>query len=149
MDGGATWTNITQGPNQVNVHVDFHAAAFSNDNTKLYVANDGGVYSSTDFLGVSPNWTSLNTSLEITQFYDLSVHPADISRAIGGTQDHGDALYRGSSAWDLAFACESGHGGFDPVAPNNVYVVCLGGGTVLKSQKEGFPGTWFVRSDGI
>ncbi len=149
MDGGATWTNINQGPNHVDVHVDFHAAAFSKDNTKLYVANDGGVYSSTDFLEVSPNWTSLNTSLKITQFYDLSVHPSEINRAIGGTQDHGDALYRGSMAWDLAFACESGHGGFDPAAPNNVYVVCLGGGTVLKSQVEGLPGTWLVQSSGI
>jgi photosystem II stability/assembly factor-like uncharacterized protein len=149
MDGGATWTNISQGPNQVALHVDFHAIAFSNDYKRMYVANDGGVYYSTDFLSTSPNWINLNNSMRITEFYDLSVHPTRLDRAIGGTQDHSDALYLGSTAWDLAFACESGHGGFDPVAPNNVYVVCLGGGTVLKSQLDGFPGTWLNQSNGI
>ena len=36
------------GPNQSSIHVDFHYLAFTPDGNKLFLANDGGMYSTTD-----------------------------------------------------------------------------------------------------
>ncbi len=49
MDGGVTWNQLSYiGPNQVQIHVDEHYLAFTPDGSKLYIGNDGGMYSTTD-----------------------------------------------------------------------------------------------------
>lgn len=129
MDGGNTWQVMPNiGPNRVQIHVDQHYLAFTPDATKLYVANDGGIYSTTDAtvdnVG-SINWTSLNTTLAITQFYPgFSLHPTDPAIAIGGTQDNGTQRYSGQPVWNNVTCGDGGFAAIDPSSPGIVYSAC-------------------------
>ena len=126
LDGGNTWTELAQaGPNNVLIHVDQHYFAFTNDGSKLYIANDGGMYSTTDAGASRVNFTNLNATLAITQFYPgFSVHPSDPTIAIGGTQDNGTQHYSGSMSWDTVTCGDGGNTAIDPSAPNIAYSAC-------------------------
>src|SRR5260370_19635146 len=81
LNGGSTWSSLNRiGPNGVEIHVDEHYLAFTSDGAKLYVANDGGIYSTTDISApaIQVNWTELNDTRSITQFYPgISIHPSN------------------------------------------------------------------------
>ena len=123
-DGGTTWSLLGGGANGVNVHTDGHAVAFSPTGGTVYVGSDGGVWSSTNVTASTVNWTSLNSTLELTQFYNgLSVDPTNVNRMFGGAQDNGPQAYTDSLTWNGVAAC--GDGGFsaiDPLSPDTVYV---------------------------
>ncbi|MCA1643759.1 MAG: hypothetical protein LC785_17880, partial [Acidobacteria bacterium] len=102
-DGGATWTGVTKnfsgsnfGYNPFNStsHPDQHCFAFSPGSPQtFYIGNDGGV-SKTTTGGDSPGpgvpaFTSLNSSLSLSQFVRVVSHPTDPNFQIGGTQDNG------------------------------------------------------------
>ncbi len=151
-DGGASWTDISGGgSNGVHIHVDQQAVAFAAGGTKLYVGNDGGVYSTSDVGSTSPNWTSLNSTLAITQFYPgLSIHPSDPNIGFGGTQDTGTQKYSGSLAWTWIGECgDGGWTAIDPSNPSTVYKNCITGGPVWKSTSGGDAGTWTRAQNGI
>ncbi len=73
-------------------------------NKTVFVANDGGIQTTSDIMGAFPagtGWTSLASQLGITQFVAGAV-AADGSVAIGGAQDNGILRYRpgdGANAW--------------------------------------------------
>lgn len=117
LDGGATWSITSPiGPNLVATHVDQHAFAFTPDGSKLYIGNDGGMYTTTDITAPvsSLNWNSLNNALAITQFYPgMAVDPENVASAIGGTQDNGIQRYDGDLSWTNVYAC--GDGGFTAI----------------------------------
>src|SRR5207253_10203402 len=70
--------------------------AVSADGTKVYVGNDGGVWSTP----LSVSWSNLNASLGITQFYPgLSIDPGNVNRSFAGAQDNGSQQYSGSLTW--------------------------------------------------
>jgi photosystem II stability/assembly factor-like uncharacterized protein len=123
-DGGTTWALLGGGANGVNVHTDGHAVAFSPSGSTVYVGTDGGVWSSTNVTASTVNWTSLNATLAITQFYNgLSVDPTNVNRMFGGAQDNGPQGYTDSLTWNGVAPC--GDGGFsaiDPLSPDTVYV---------------------------
>ena len=48
FDGGATWSTLRSDEFGGVLHPDTHALAFSSDGGKLYIGNDGGVYSTMD-----------------------------------------------------------------------------------------------------
>jgi photosystem II stability/assembly factor-like uncharacterized protein len=141
-DGGATWTLLGAGANGVNVHTDAHAVAFSADGGTVYIGSDGGVWSSTDVAAATVNWTSLNATLGLTQFYNgVSVDPTNVNRAFGGAQDNGVQAYTGGLTWNVVALC--GDGGFtaiDPVTPTTVYAT--GHSCVQKSTMGGGVGTF-------
>lgn len=92
---GGSYTNLTANlsatfqfnPSNSTSHIDQHALAFSPaDPNVVYIANDGGISKSTDG---GRRFSSLNSSLSLTQFYNLSIHPADPSVCFGGAQDNG------------------------------------------------------------
>ncbi len=129
LDGGSTWSMTSSiGPNRVATHVDQHAFAFTPDGSKLYIGNDGGMYTTTDITAPvsSLNWNSLNNTLAIAQFYPgMSIDPENVASAIGGTQDNGIQRYDGDLRWTDVNAC--GDGGFtaiDPSAPLLAYGAC-------------------------
>ena len=95
--------------NGVQLHADTNAFAFSNQGVRLYVGNDGGVWSSESALTKSVSWTMLNTTLAITQMNSISLHPTDPSIAMIGTQDNGEQRYSGGQAWEKV-ACGDGGG---------------------------------------
>ena len=135
-DGAASFTNILNG-----IHVDQHALAFMPGTpTTIFSGNDGGIFKSTNS---GSSWTSLNTNIAITQFYDgVSVHPTDANIALGGTQDNHTLLYTGSTTWaPVSFSgvggCDGGYTGIDFTTPATRYAECQWGGGVAPSGYSG------------
>jgi len=126
MNGGSTWNQINRiGPNQVQIHVDEHYLAFTPDGTKLFVGNDGGVYSTTDVSNSVVSWTELNNTLAITQFYPgASIHPSNANIGFGGAQDNGTQRYDGSPNWTTVTCGDGGFTAIDPTLPSIAYVAC-------------------------
>ncbi|HEY6393275.1 MAG TPA: hypothetical protein VIX89_18480, partial [Bryobacteraceae bacterium] len=126
LNGGNTWTSLSRiGPNGVEIHVDEHYLAFTNDGSKLYVANDGGMYSTTTITGNQVNWTELNDTLSITQFYPgLSIHPTDSAISFGGAQDNGTQRFGGAVSWNNVTCGDGGFTAIDAAIPSIVYSAC-------------------------
>jgi len=149
LDGGATWTVLSSAASGSPLHADMHALAFSTDGTKLYLGNDGGVWSTTDVTATTVNFTPLNTSLAITQFYPgISIRLADLNAGFGGTQDNGVQRYSGVLPW---FQVECGDGGWTAIdfnTPSIVYATCEQI-RILKSTSNGDFGSWGPAQTGI
>jgi uncharacterized protein (TIGR03437 family) len=126
LDGGNTWTVLPQtGPNSTVIHVDEHFFAFTPDGTKLYIANDGGVYSTTDVTNTRVNWTALNNTLAVTQFYPgMSIDPGNAENAVGGTQDNGTQEFNGDVNWSNVSCGDGGFTALDPAFPTLLYAAC-------------------------
>ena len=145
VDGGASWSPLSfVGPNRIRLHSDEHNLAFTPDGAKLYVTNDGGVYSTTDVTNAPVNWTELNDTLALTQFYPgLSIHPSDPAAGLGGSQDNGTQQYAGSPSWSNVTCGDGGFTAIDAALPSIAYAACQniqilrtsdGGSTWLRSQ---------------
>lgn len=118
-DGANAWTNILNvygnGP-LATTHPDQHAAVFGPGGT-LFLGNDGGVYQSTNG---GTSFSSLNATINVSQFNGIAVHPTNVDFAIGGTQDNGNQRYVGTPVWSDRTA---GDGGFNLIrrdAPSQV-----------------------------
>ncbi|HEV2222930.1 MAG TPA: hypothetical protein VGR84_08010 [Candidatus Acidoferrales bacterium] len=143
-DGGQSWSDVScDNSSGTFIHVDTHAFAFGPSN-KFFIGNDGGVWSSTNVI-TSPggqNWTNLNNTLSLTQFYPgNSIHPSDPEIGFGGTQDNGMQMFNGQLQWSDTASCGDGAWtAVDPSTPSTVYTTCeaIGQiGTILKNQEDG------------
>ena len=122
LDGGITWQSQQLGiPGYP--HVDHHAMAFTKDGTRLYNANDGGMWS-TDALRSAPIvWNNLNATLGITQYYPgLAMHPTNPLLTLGGAQDNGVHLYTGQLTWEALLGGDGGWSAIDPSLPETAYM---------------------------
>lgn len=73
------------------VHADKHRIVFDPSNPDIaYIANDGGVYKTTNFTATNPTYSQYNFNFRVTQYYGLGVGPNDV--VLGGTQDNGSHL---------------------------------------------------------
>lgn len=74
-------------------HTDQHDFLIDPTNPSHFlIGNDGGIYSvneSGTLQSPSFSYTSLNSDLDITQFYGIDVNPADNAWILGGSQDNG------------------------------------------------------------
>lgn len=111
-DGGATFSG--SGVADIGLHADAHAIAFAPSNPSIvYEANDGGIFRSADG---GATWTSINTAgFSATQFMSIATHPVDPNFTLGGTQDNGTNLFKGSRTWMRA---DWGDGGFALIDQN-------------------------------
>ncbi len=143
-NGGQTWADVScDNSSGTFIHVDTHAFAFGPSN-KFFIGNDGGVWSSTNVI-TSPggqNWTNLNNTLSLTQFYPgNSIHPSNPQIGFGGTQDNGMQMFDGQLQWSDTASCGDGAWtAVDPSTPSTVYTTCeaIGQfGTILKNQMDG------------
>ncbi|MEK6283139.1 MAG: Calx-beta domain-containing protein [Acidobacteriota bacterium] len=126
-NGGSTYTNITNNfsvsgaysPNSAKSHPDQHHFYISpsNPNT-IYIANDGGLWKSTNGAGT---FTSLNSTLGLTMFTSYDLHPTDASRSYGGTQDNGTQKRTGAQAWREFMTGDGGQTFVDALDPSIVY----------------------------
>ena len=122
VDGGLRWTDISAGEGG-GLHADTHWIAISPLNRNvLFTANDGGVWRTDSALAATLRWQNLNETLNITQFYSLAVNPADPESLLGGTQDNGTNLYRGTMAWSHLRDGDGGAVGYDPLDPQVIYM---------------------------
>jgi hypothetical protein len=148
-DGGTTWTEISTGANGVVLHVDHHALAFAAGGTELYVGNDGGVWSTSGVTNTSVDWTNLNATLAITQFYPgLSIHPTIATTAFAGAQDNGTQNYSGSLAWNNVTCGDGAWTAIDVNTPTTVYANCQDI-SIQKSTSSGTFGSWSSAQSGI
>lgn len=90
--GASTWqSRLNTYTGSDNAHTDQHAMAVNPNNLgDLLIGNDGGVYENT-YYGIqsSAPWTSLNSTLTITQFYGADFDPSNFDNVTGGSQDNG------------------------------------------------------------
>lgn len=164
LDGGTTWSDVSLDGTSASsqIHVDHHAIAFSPDATKMYVGNDGGVWSSTDAMSAaagSQHWTSLNGGLQTMQFYPgMSTHPSNPNIVFGGTQDNGSEAYSGNLSWTDAGTCgDGGWTAMGPVSANafTIFLACNsvgntgGAHTIWKSASSGTAGSFAGSDAGI
>lgn len=126
IDGGATWVALAQtGTNGTPIHVDFHALEYTPDGSKLYLGNDGGMYSTTDVTATRVNWTNLNSTLAITEFYPgITSDPSNALSAVGGTQDNGTQRYDGGTSWSNVTCGDGGYATLDPLVPALMFAAC-------------------------
>ncbi len=120
-DGGATFAPLTAtwGTRQ-EVHQDTHVVRYSRrDPNRFWVGGDGGVWR-TENAGAA--WINMNANLNVTQFYDIAIHPSKSGVIFGGAQDNGSsARLAEENQWDLTFA--SGDGFMNIVDPTNPAIV--------------------------
>lgn len=115
-DSGGTWALATSG-----VHVDNHAIAFGTASTVAWVGSDGGAWKSASIS--SPSWTSMNTGLQLMQFYPgASLHPTNANYLMAGAQDNGSDRYTGTTTWTQVYGWDGGWTGIDQSNPAVQYV---------------------------
>lgn len=149
LDGGKSWTVIQAAANFGFLHADMHALAFASDGSKLYLGNDGGVYSTTQITATNPVFTALNSTLATAQFYPgLSIDPTNVAKAIGGTQDNGTELYSGALAWNDVVCGDGAATAIDPAVPSTMYAACENT-DIEKSTTSGAFGSWHQAISGI
>lgn len=150
-DGGQTFADISKVSDGTVIHANQHAMAFTSTGGKIYVGNDGGVWSSANAanpttVAGSQVWADLNSDLALTQFNPgFSIHPANIGLAFGGTQSNGSQEYQnfgGAATWTGTNTCVDG--GFTVVDANDqssVYLSCAASAGSAQIYKSGTSGT--------
>lgn len=150
-DGGVTWGAASYWWQQYSggvipvskyVHADNHAILFDagyngSSNQTLYVGNDGGIFRTNNAAAATApgmvgicgnagdqpaiNWSNLNNSYGVTQFYHGTVFPSGTSY-FGGAQDNGTNLGSdgGPNAWT---EINGGDGGYVAVKPSNTNIL--------------------------
>lgn len=123
-NGGLNWDDIADGGGPPSPHVDHHviiaAPGYGTSNWRVYIGNDGGIYTTSDIRSVTPmfGWTSLVDGLGITQFY-AGAAASDGSVILGGTQDNGNPVYQAGGSTGSWVDRTSGDGGYCAVDPTN------------------------------
>ena len=91
-DSGTTWVNLSQGAVG---HVDIHGITFSGPST-IYIANDGGVYKTTD---AGASFTNISSNLSIAQSYGISMSSVNSNIILSGHQDNGTNISTDLVSW--------------------------------------------------
>jgi photosystem II stability/assembly factor-like uncharacterized protein len=144
-DGGANWgiaSHWWANPAfTVYSHADQHAIVFhpqfnGASNKTMFVANDGGLFRTTDARAATGSgasavcnqissvpWTSLNNNYGVTQFYHGVPYPNGTTY-FGGTQDNGTIRGTdagGSGGWTAVLGGDGGSVAIDPANTNVLY----------------------------
>ena len=148
INGGGTWSNVTNGYSGGSVHVDQHHACFNPLNpNQIYLGNDGGMYRSND---AGQNWTEINNNLQVTQFYSLAIDKSKENLTYGGTQDNGtlgnNAL---QSNWQLLFGGDGFRTLVDYDRPDVIYGESTPGGNIMPFRKNMKTGATSYLSNGL
>ena len=126
------------------VHQDTHVVRYSATNpNRFWVGTDGGLWR-TDDGGAS--YVNMNSNLNITQFYDIAVHPTDANIVFGGAQDNGSSGRRTSLQWGLTFPSGDGFmNAVDPTTPSRVFQTSYPSGgfpNIVRSEANGSLGSF-------
>lgn len=161
FNGGSTWYDYSVGHNNSGPHTDHHALAFTPGGSALLNGNDGGMWR-LENPNTAPNtynpststvsWSNLNTTLAITQFTGIALHPTDATVAYGGSQDNGTEKMTGSTQWNQVRGGDGGFTRVDQTNPQTVYHEYFGavvdGAASLERSDDG-GATWTGKDTGI
>jgi photosystem II stability/assembly factor-like uncharacterized protein len=148
-DGGQTWKQTTTGQS----YADQHAFVFSADGSRLYLADDGGIFINTTPTVAGSPFTSLNQTISTLTFYPgFSIW--NTNSLLGGSQDHGLNLYTGSPTWsngEQADFCGDGNGVFVDAQGQYAYAHCQGGRAnwAVNATGDSNTSTWVSAQAGI
>jgi len=158
-DGGQSVGDFSGVGDGTIIHIGQHAIAFTPSGSEVYIANDGGVWSSTNAANPatasgSQTWNDLNNTMAISQFNPgISMHPSDPGLAFGGTQGNGTQEYQiggsGSSWTDTRTCTDGGYTVVDPNEQTTAYLSCAGfsgQAQIFKSTLAGQSGTFALLS---
>ena len=139
-DGGVSLAPLIDGWGHTQkVHQDTHVLVWSKtDGNRFWVGGDGGLWRSDD--GGS-TFTNLNANLNITQFYDIEVHPVDPATLYGGSQDNSSSASFADPHWNTTIVTGDGFMNVvDPADPE----------TVIQSSYpwDGYPNLFFSVAGG-
>ncbi|MGA9768716.1 MAG: hypothetical protein WBV94_06735 [Blastocatellia bacterium] len=136
-DGGASWTNLTQSytfdgfgysytPFISKAHPDQHGFAFvPGASNQFYISNDGGIYKT---VNGGQTFQSLNSTLSLTQFTSIALHPTDPTITYGGTQDNGtQRRFTDSGVWGEVSTGDGGHVVINPTDPSMAFLTYIRG----------------------
>lgn len=145
-NAGTTLVRLTDdwGPTQT-VHQDIQFAVYSRLRpNRFWLGTDGGVWRSDDN---GASFVNLNANLNLTQFYDIAVHPTSANTVFGGAQDNGSSGRTQSLVWEQTFQTGDGFGSLvDPTDPSVViqsgYASWPGYPYLGRSFDDGAPGTF-------
>jgi len=97
LDGGVTWSYPFTGPSP---HVDVHDLRYHPVTHSLWIANDGGIWVSTDNANTA---AGRNAGLVTRQYYAMSMDRVNRNRILGGTQDNGTNLRQSTGGTNWSF----------------------------------------------
>lgn len=116
-DGGNSWVQV--GGYGTNVHPDMQSVVFDpTDHDHMYVANDGGVWESTNN---GNNWNFVSRGLVATHFYVMGLSQSVPLRYGGSIQDDNGYAYDGVADWISLGAGEGGYVEYDPSNSQVIY----------------------------
>ena len=131
-DGGANFSNVTNGYSGGNVHADNHYLFFNpTDPNSFFIGCDGGVWKSTDG---GNSFSNLNQNLTLTQFYRIASSPFASRRILGGTQDNGTQHTNANVKWQAIYGGDGGDVSFNPFDPNYILGETQNGGLFRTSD---------------
>jgi len=128
-DAGVTLTQISSGYiNTTAPHPDQHQVVSDpgyngSSNRRVWITNDGGVYTTADIRAVSSSsgWSRREQSYRASQFYGAAGDGAS-GRITGGTQDNGHlTLQSGTNTAQLTYGGDGGFAAIDWQNPNYIY----------------------------
>ena len=136
LDGGATWDGISYWTNVSgpSIHADQHFFAYNSLNNRIYVCNDGGLYSTEQMIVGSwdiaftnqgeytwpTSWTNLSDGMAITSFYRVGLGPNAPTYVVAGAQDN-STYYKNGENWINLFGGDGMECFLDPDNPALVY----------------------------
>ncbi len=136
-DGGVSWTNLTQSftsdgfgysytPFISKAHPDQHGFALvPGAPNQFYISNDGGVYKTTNG---GQTFQSLNSTLSLTQFTSIALHPTDSTITYCGTQDNGtQRRFVDRGTWNEIAAGDGGKVVINPTDTSMVFLTYIRG----------------------
>ncbi len=144
-DSGTTLQYLVDGWGSTQaVHQDTHVLVYSKtDPKRFWVAGDGGLWRSDD---AGTTFVNLNGNLNITQLYDIAVHPSNPAVVFGGAQDNSSMRRAASPLWDVTEVTGDGFMNIvDPADPAVVFQTSYpwdGLPSLCKSNTGGDPGSF-------
>jgi hypothetical protein len=136
------WAQLTGTGAGFKVHVDNHVMEWVPAGAGTYqmlLGNDGGVNITQP--GNYTEWSDLNATLGITQFYKgaLSITDQNVL-ALGGAQDNDVSLYTGNLAWRVVAGGDGGDCAISSFNPQNFWAVSAAPGSDTYEPNNDYDG---------
>ena len=133
-DGGVNWTCLSHWWGDGGfpyVHADIHNIAYSPDGLRIYSANDGGLFVSSD---IGNSWQDKSDGLRIGQMYRLGNSVTNSNLVLQGWQDNGTSLHN-SGVYERVLGGDGMECFIDWSDPNFMYAEYQNGG--LQGSTDG------------